>query len=94
MGMRINLKTAWLNNQIPRVQKGIFGDKLTNKNISVKKIKDVFVLVGNQKTGTLNDKDVVNYFLQFVGYPQYRKYIIETLHKLDNIRSVKWKLNR
>lgn len=90
MGMKINpLKSSWLNNEIPLVTKDIFGNKLTKENISVKKIKDVFVLVGNQKTGTLNDKDVVNYFLQFVGYPQYRKYIIETLHKLDNIRSVK-----
>ena len=94
MGMKVNLKSAWLNNQIPRVQKGIFGDKLTNKNISVKKIKDVFVLVGDQKTGTLNDKDVVNYFLQFVGYPEYRKYILNTLHKLDDVGVIKWRYNQ
>lgn len=88
--MKINpLQSAWLNNEIPKVQKGIFGDKLTKENISVKQIKDCFVLVGDKKTGTLSDKEVVNYFLQFVSYPKYRKYIIDTLHKLDNIRSVK-----
>ena len=86
MGMKINpLKSSWLNNEIPLVTKDIFGNKLTRENISVKKIKDVFVLVGDQKTGTLNDKQVVNYFLQFVHYPNDRKYILNTLHKLDDV---------
>ena len=88
--MKINpLKSAWLNNEIPKVQKGIFGDTLTAKNISVKKVKDCFVLVGDKKSGVLNDKEVVNYFLQFVHYPNYRRYILDTLHKLDNVGVIK-----
>ena len=87
--MKINsLSSDWLNNKIPKVQRGIFGDKLTKENVSAIKVKDVFVLVGDKKSGTLNDKDVVNYFLQFVHYPNYRKYIINTLHKLDNMGEI------
>ena len=88
--MRINpLKSSWLNNEIPLVKFGIFGDKLTKKNISVKKVKDCFVLVGNKKSGILDDKTVVNYFLQFANYPEYRKYIISTIHKLDDVGVIK-----
>lgn len=88
--MKINpLKSAWMNKEIPLVTKGIFGDNLTEKNISVKKIKDCFVLVGDKKSGTLDDKTVVNYFLQFVHYPNYRRYIVDTIHKLDNVGVIK-----
>ena len=88
--MKINpLKSSWLNNEIPLVTKDIFGNKLTKENISVKKVKDCFVLVGDKKSGILNDKEVVNYFLQFVHYPNYRRYILDTLHKLDNVGVIK-----
>ena len=36
-------------NEIPLVTKDIFGNKLTKENISVKKVKDCFVLVGDKK---------------------------------------------
>lgn len=32
-----NLKLVWINNEIPKVKKGIFGDTLSVKNISLKK---------------------------------------------------------
>lgn len=87
--MKVSLKTAWLNREIPLVTKDIFGNKLTPENITVKNInKDIFILVGDTKTGILDDKNVVNYFLQFAHYPKYRKYIINTLHKLDNIGEI------
>lgn len=86
--MKVNLIKSWNNKEIPKVTKGFWGDKLTADNIKVKTIKDCEVLVGEKTTGTLSDKQVISYFMQFVGYPKYRKYIIDTLHKLDNVRSV------
>jgi len=87
--MKVNLIKSWNNNEIPKVTKGFWGDKLTNENIKTKTIKDCEVLVGEKTSGSLSDKQVIDYFMQFVGYPKYRKYIIDTLHKLDNVRSVK-----
>ena len=87
--MKVNLIKSWNNNEIPKVTKGLWGDKLTNENIKVKIInKDCEVLVGEKTSGSLSDKQVINYFMQFVGYPKYRKYIIDTLRKLDNMRTV------
>ena len=92
--MRSTLKStpldiSWRNKEIPTVTKDIFGNELTFDNISVKYLgKDTFVLVGDKKSGKLNDKDVVNYFMQFIHYPQYRKYIINTLRILDNVREI------
>lgn len=87
--MKVNLIKSWNSNEIPKVTKGFWGDKLTNENIKIKTIKDCEVLVGDTVSGSLSDKQVIDYFMQFVGYPKYRKYIIDTLHKLDNVRSVK-----
>ena len=83
------LYTSWKNKELPLVTKDIFGNKLTFENASVKRVgRDCFVLVGDKKTGKLDDKTVVAYFLQFVGYPKYRKYILDTLHSLDNVKEI------
>ena len=87
--MQISFLTAWKDKKIPLVKKGIFGDALTAENISIKRIgKDSFVFVGDKKSGRLNDKDVVDYFLQFTKYPEYRKYIINTLRNLEGVREL------
>lgn len=81
-----NLKMAWKNNEIPKVKRGIFGDTLSADNITAKKVgKDSFVLVGDIKSGRLEDKKVIDYFMQFVGYPKYRHYILDTLRILDKV---------
>ena len=84
--MKVNLIKSWNSNEIPKVTKGFWGDKLTADNIKVKTIKDCEVLVGDKTSGHLTDKEVVAYFMQFVGYPNYRRYVLDTLHKLDNVR--------
>ena len=84
--MKVSLITSWKNRKIPKVTKGFWGDKLTADNIKVKTIKDCEVLVGDKTTGYLSDKQVISYFMQFVGYPKYRKYIVNTLKKLDLIK--------
>ena len=88
--MKINqLQASWINGQIPLVKNGFYGDKLTIDNIHIKTItKDCDVLVGSKTSGHLTDKQVIDYFMQFVSYPKYRKYIIDTLHKLDNIGEI------
>lgn len=92
--MRSTLKStpldiAWKNKEIPLVTRDIFGNKLTFDNASIKRVgRDNFVLVGDKKSGKLDDKTVVAYFLQFVGYPKYRKYILDTLHSLDNVKEI------
>ena len=83
------LEISWKNKELPLVTRDIFGNKLTFDNASVKRVgRDCFVLVGDKKAGKLDDKAVINYFLQFVKYPEYRKYIIKTLHGLDNISEI------
>ena len=85
-----NLKLAWINNEIPKVKKGIFGDTLSAKNISIKEVgKENYVLVGDIKSGRLEDKKVVDYFMQFVGYPDYRHYVLDTLKVLDRLAEIK-----
>ena len=88
--MKINkLKLAWINNEIPKVKKGIFGDTLSAENIAAKKVgKDSYVLVGDIKSGMLEDKKVVSYFMQFVGYPEYKRYILDTLKVLDKMSKI------
>lgn len=84
-----SLLGSWRNKEIPLVIKDIFGNKLTFDNATVKRVgKDSFVLVGDKKSGKLNDKNVIDYFMQFIKYPKYRKYILKTLHGLDNVTEI------
>lgn len=84
--MKVNLIKSWNSNEIPLVTRGFYGDKLTADNINIKTLaKGCDVLVGNKTSGHLTDKQVVNYFMQFVGYPKYRKYIINNIRILDKV---------
>ena len=90
-GLSFNgLQSAWKNKEIPLVTKGFFGDVLTAKNISAKQVgKDSFVLVGNVKSGQMTDRQVIDYFKQFISYPKCRRYILDTMKVLDNMREIR-----
>ena len=77
------LKTAWTNKEIPLVTRGYYGDRLTFDNVGIKTINGCQVLVGNKKKGHVTDKDIVDYFMQFVRYPNYRRYILDSIDRVE-----------
>lgn len=77
------LKTAWTNKEIPLVTRGYYGDRLTFDNVGIKTINGCQVLVGNKKKGHVTDKDIVDYFMQFVRYPNYRRYILDNIDRVE-----------
>lgn len=88
--MHISCLNMWKNKELPLVKKGFFGDVLTAENISAKQVgKDSFVLVGNVKSGYMTDRQVIDYFKQFISYPKCRRYILDTMKVLDNMRELK-----